>query len=121
MGTLYVARRTLILAEVNGTLLATVAATNVLQFTAPRRGLYRVTPYLEVATAPTVVTVEVTWTDPVKGADTFSWYTAQSLVVDDYSLSSQLIRSTGGGLITLVITAGTANNVTANAWLEGRA
>lgn len=121
MGTLYVARKTLILAEANGALLTTVAATNVLQFQAPRRGLYRVTPYLEVANAPTVVSVEVTYTDPVKGPDTFTWYNGQNLAVDDYSLSAQLIRSTGGGVITLIVTAGIANNVTANAWLEGRA
>jgi len=121
MSTLYAPRKTLILAEANGTLLSTIAATTVLQLTAQRRGLYRVTPYLEVANAATVVTVEATWTDPVKGADSFSWYTAQSLAVDDYSLAPLLIRSTGGEIITLVVTAGIANNVTVNGWIEGRA
>ena len=121
MSQIYVPRRTLIVAEANGVLLTTTATTNVLQITALRRGLYRITPYLEVANAATVVTAQATWTDPVKGADSFSWYTAQSLAVDDYSLVPLLVRSTGGGLITLVVTAGTANNVTVSGWIEGRA
>jgi hypothetical protein len=110
----------LVLAEANGVLITGTSATTILVFTAPRRGLYEITPYLEVANAATVVTVTVSWTDPVNGADSYSWYTNQSLGIGDYSLHSFLVRASGGTQITLTITAGTANNVTASAWIEGR-
>jgi hypothetical protein len=111
----------LVLAEANGTLITGTAATQVLSYIAPRRGLYRVTPYLEVANAATVVTLTATWTDPVLGAQTYTWQNAANLAVGTYPQSPQLVRAQGGTAITVTVTAGTANNVTASAIIEGRA
>jgi len=97
-------------ADAQPTLLTTTNATTVISYTPTAQGNYVVRVYLQVITAATTVTVQVTYADSV-GAQTNPVLNAQSCAVDSYSLPPVYFNAVSGTAIAVVVTAGTASQV----------
>lgn len=96
------------------TLLATTSQTSVAAFTpSPNAVNCKVSSYVVIATAPTTLTVTITWTDSA-GAQSMFW-SATSWPVGSYALADIPITSASGSAVTVLATAGTANQATVSA------
>lgn len=94
--------------SVSETLVTSTAQQTIASYTPSVRGNYQVNCYFRVITAPTVVTIAVTFTDAT-GAQTNTMI-SQSVPVGDYSLVPLIINSNAAA-ISVKVTAGTANQV----------
>lgn len=99
----------------NGVAVGTTSTT-LATFTPPANGLYRVSIYLDVATA-TTVSLSVSYTDPA-GSQTNTILNNTSLAVGPYA-EEDVYAATTSGAITVTASAGSANAVTATVTIEG--
>ncbi|GLG01588.1 hypothetical protein Alches_16280 [Alicyclobacillus hesperidum subsp. aegles] len=98
--------------------LTSTSATTVLSYTPAATGQFKASGYLRVANAATSVTVTLTYTSP-SGAQTETLVPTYPLPTGDYTIPARTIEATTASAITLSVTAGTANNVTISAVIEG--
>jgi hypothetical protein len=94
--------------------LLTSSPTSVISFTPVVSGNYIITNYFRVITAPTVVTIVLTWTDGT-GAQTLNLISSVLEPVGSYTLAPTFINATTGGAITVTYTTLTNNQVFASA------
>lgn len=111
MSTLYTSKEVRLKARAHRNLLTTTDATTIFSFTPRKTGLYQITPYVQVGTAATDLTLALAWTDPDAGAQTYDWYNDASVPVGVAMQGSRLIVAQGGKTVSLTATAGTANNI----------
>lgn len=97
--------------------ITSTSSTTVLSYTPAATGQFKVSGYLRVANAATIVTVTLTYTSP-SGSQTITLVPQYTLAVGDYTITATTFEATTAGPITLSVTAGTANNVTVSAVLE---
>jgi len=100
--------------------LATVNPTTVATTTPAAAGTFLVGCRVRVVTAATVVTAHITYTDAT-GAQTSTWLNLDPLGIGSYDLAPVVIASAAGQAISVVVTAGTANQVYASAAIWGTA
>jgi len=93
--------------------LTTTSPTNIVTYTPSAKGNFWVSVYFRVITAPTVVTVTVTYTDG-SGSQTYTPISAVSEAVGSYIVAPFLLNSVAADAITITVTAGTANQVYAS-------
>ena len=98
--------------------LTTTSATTILSFTPAANGGFEVESYFRVQTAATTVTLTYSWTD-AGGAQTFDEVPATSEAVGPYPRRNRTIAATTAGPISVVATAGTANQVFVSANIKG--
>lgn len=101
-----------------GLLLNTTNATTVVQVVAPSDGLYQVRCTVDVVTAATVLTLEIQYTDPTTGAQTYQFYNASNVNVGSQIQLAGMIRASAGTDITVTATAGTTNQVTVGSVID---
>lgn len=114
-GALYTQRATLVTGRNRQVAISTTTATDLLTWTPQVSAEYLVAVYGVVQTAATDVTVTVQYTDPTtSAATTLTLADAVSEAVGPFSLQS-FIGVQGGSPVTVAVTTGTANQVTATA------
>lgn len=92
------------------TQLTTTSATTIINFTPTANRNHVVYVYYRVANATTNVTIVLNWTDNA-GSQNMTILPTTSTAVGSYSVSPVYIQATTAGAITVVVTAGTANNI----------
>jgi hypothetical protein len=91
--------------------LTTTSGTNILNFTTPNAGNYSVSVYYRVVTSITNLGLILNYTS-VSGAQTQTILTSGiPQAIGDYMAAPMYINCTNGSSVTLIATAGTANNV----------
>jgi len=101
-------------AEANEILITTTAGQTILTYTAPTAGLLGVGAYFRVVTATTTVAITVNYTDAT-GAQSLTLVGSTAEAVGSYAGTLAVISVVAGSTVTVVVTAGTANQVYAGA------
>ena len=90
------------------------SATTVATITPSAAGNFLISGYFTIITAPTVITVTVTYTDAI-GSQTETLINAVSYAIGSYPWTAFMINSAAGDAITVSMTAGTASQVVGDA------
>lgn len=88
----------------------------VLTHTPAASGRFLVNIYYRVVTAPTAITLVVSWTDAT-GAQTFTPLSGVTQAIGSYTVASFMVYDIGTDAIAVTATAGTANQVYVSASL----
>lgn len=115
MAELYTQQPILTVASTERTRLAVTTPVTILSVRVPVTAMYLVTAYVTVLTAPTVLTLEVDWTDPDAGPQNYQWYSSTQVPVGVALQAPVKMLAQGGTSLTLTATAGTANQVIVSA------
>jgi hypothetical protein len=95
------------------------AATTVLSATARKTSLFALSAYASVANAQTNLTLQATWTDPDTGnPQTYTWLNNVAEPVGVYPQNTIIVAAKGGTALSIVATAGTANNIKITGTIE---
>lgn len=98
-------------ADTNSTVVGTASATIILTYTPGSAMIIRISVSLTVITAATTVTLVAGWTDPVAGAQTWTWEDAVSVATGIRFELPLVVASVASNAVTVTITCGTANQV----------